>query len=247
MIMLYRNDGFRNFIIINCVKEFSILISAKKWPTLRSLRYRPSFMLNINSYTAIMKVQVFCLLLLQLAVVGKISIELPTPLYDSAISRIFDPVQLEAEDASVVLSGFLIGNQYSLVCTFDNTVNTSAFDFHGSNEDTTAKIPLPLYRDGPHTITVRVFDGSKVQVDFAEIQIEVRAGWNSGELRDPLCPLCEFTTDWTKDHVDVWVQLFENFSLPHKSHWSEEQNHSGFDLLEIGSWEGRYVLVSTTF
>ena len=180
-----------------------------------------------------------CLLPMIRFALGKVSIELPIPLYDSSISRIYDPIQLEAQDANVLLQ-FPEGQKCRLICTFDNAFNMSAFDFEGSDEGSTVKIPLPLYQDGPHTITARVLDAeTNTMIDFAEAHIEVRTGWNNGDLRDPLCPLCEFTTDWTKDHIEDWGTLFADFMLPAKAHWTEEQNHSGFDLLEIGSWEGR--------
>jgi hypothetical protein len=184
--------------------------------------------------------RLFFVCIVLVTVVGEISIQLPTPLHDSAISRIYDPVQLQSEATTVVVSNLTLAKECRLICTFDNTINMSAFYFKPSEESTVVNVPVPRFRDGPHTITIRVFDGnSEVQIDFAEVQIEVREGWNDGELRDPSCPLCEFTTDWTKDHINDWIILFNNFTLPSKDHWSDEQIQSGFDLLEIGSWEGR--------
>jgi hypothetical protein len=171
---------------------------------------------------------------------GKVSIELPVPLHASVISQIYDPIQLEAEDAKARLTNFSEGKLFRLICTFDSIVNMTAFDFEGSAEENIVILPLPKYMDGPHVIEVRIFDlPSETLIEHAEVQIEVREGWNGGQLRDEMCPLCEFTTDWTKDHVSDWETLLAGFMLPAQAHWSEEQNRSGFDLLEIGSWEGR--------
>ena len=181
----------------------------------------------------------FCSLAFSL-VSGKISIELPVPLHGSVISPVYDPIQLQEEGAKARLSQLTTGKQYRLICTFDDTVNMTAFDFEGSDEETLVILPLPLYRDGPHEIKVRIFDlPSEALIEHAEMHIEVREGWNGGQLRDEMCPLCEFTTDWTKDHVGEWETLLAGFMLPAQAHWSDEQNRSGFDLLEIGSWEGR--------